>query len=222
MDQPQPLVIRLHTNAAVHERQDGVWFQSDSPVVFQHVDISTMSELQAVFLYNLGGGFTQIRKVAYRYLQRQPDGRFVHLLMWLFNNEHVRVTFGFHRRLMPQHVMDFLVDVGRIPAGQPVAATPVRIAEPPAPETEAAMGHSEEDDLDYATSTASSSDAQEGGDGGVKTRSASCPRYILPAPPLISRVEDVPCFFQQLDLDKGACSDPLNAGMSNDYNTDGG
>ncbi|MED6148186.1 hypothetical protein PIB30_050754 [Stylosanthes scabra] len=129
MDQPQPLVIRLHPNAAVYKRQDGVWFQSDSPVVFQYADISTMSELHAVFLYNLGGGFTQIRKVAYRYLQR----------------------------LMPQHVMDFLVDVDRIPAGQPVAATPVRIAEPPAPETEAAMGHSEEDDLDYATSTASSS-----------------------------------------------------------------
>ncbi|MED6173828.1 hypothetical protein PIB30_063337 [Stylosanthes scabra] len=104
-----------------------LWFQSDSPVVFlfQHAVISTMSELEAVFLYNLGGEFTEIRKVAYRYLQRQPDGRFVHLLVWLFNDEHVCVTFGFHHRLMPQHVMDFLVDVGRIPAGQPVAATPV-------------------------------------------------------------------------------------------------
>ncbi|MED6114381.1 hypothetical protein PIB30_079695 [Stylosanthes scabra] len=125
MDQPQPLVIRLHPNAVVHEQQDGVWFQSDSPVVFQHADISTMSELQAVFLYNLGGGFTEIRKVGYRYLQRQPHGRFVHLLVLLFNDEHVRVTFGCHRRLMPQHVMDFLVEVGRIPVGLPVAATPV-------------------------------------------------------------------------------------------------
>ncbi|MED6149186.1 hypothetical protein PIB30_060069 [Stylosanthes scabra] len=146
MDQPQPLVIRLHPNAVAHERQDKVWFQSDSPVVFQHADISTMSE---------------IRKVGYRYLQRQPDGRFVHLLVWLFNDEHVRVTFGCHRRLMPQHVMDFLVEVGRIPAGLPVVATPIRIVEPPALETEVAMGHSEseEDDSDYATSTASSSDA---------------------------------------------------------------
>ncbi|MED6189564.1 hypothetical protein PIB30_097237, partial [Stylosanthes scabra] len=96
---------------------------------------------------------------------------------------------------VPQHVMDFLVDVGHIPAGQPVAATPIRIAEPPAPETEAAMGHSEEDDSDYTTSTASSSDAQEGGEGGAETRSASCPRYILAASPPIPRVEDVPCFF---------------------------
>ncbi|MED6162773.1 hypothetical protein PIB30_073692 [Stylosanthes scabra] len=131
MDQPQPLVIRLHPNAVAHERQDEVWFQSESPVVFQYADISTMAELQAVFLYHLGGGFTEIRKVGYRYLQQQPDGRFHHLLVWLFNDEHVRVTFGCHRRLMPQHVMDFLVEVGRIPAGLPVAATPVRIAEPP-------------------------------------------------------------------------------------------
>ncbi|MED6161985.1 hypothetical protein PIB30_066071 [Stylosanthes scabra] len=121
MDQPQPLVIRLNPNAVVHERQDGVWFQSDSPVVFQHADISTMSELEEVFLYHLGGGFTEIRKVGYRYLQRQPDGRFVHLLVWLFSDEHVHVTFGCHRRLMLQNVMDFLVEVGRIPVGLLVA-----------------------------------------------------------------------------------------------------
>ncbi|MED6158275.1 hypothetical protein PIB30_031233 [Stylosanthes scabra] len=74
MDQPQPLVIRLYPNAVAHEQQDRVWFQSDSPVVFKHTDISTMVELQAVFLYHLGGGFTEIKKVGYRYLQRQPDG----------------------------------------------------------------------------------------------------------------------------------------------------
>ncbi|MED6143486.1 hypothetical protein PIB30_006746 [Stylosanthes scabra] len=77
----QPLVIRLHPNAVIHERQDGVWFQSDSPVVFQHPDMSTMSELVAVFLHHLGGGFTTIRKVGYRFLRRQLDGRFVNLLV---------------------------------------------------------------------------------------------------------------------------------------------
>ncbi|MED6162863.1 hypothetical protein PIB30_074463 [Stylosanthes scabra] len=162
MDQPQLLVIRLHPNAVAHERQDGVWFQSDSPVVFQHADISTMAELEAVFLYHLGGGFTEIRKVEYRYLQRQPDGRFLHLLVRLFNDEHVRVTFGCHRRLMPQHVMDFLVEVGRIPAGLPVAATPVRIAEPPSGNRSSDGSfrvESEEDDSDYAMSIVSSSDA---------------------------------------------------------------
>ncbi|MED6115807.1 hypothetical protein PIB30_094297, partial [Stylosanthes scabra] len=121
--------------------------------------------------------------------------RFVHLLVWLFNDEHVRVTFGCHHRLMPQHVMNFLVEVGSNPSGPPVAATQVRIAEPPAPETEAAMDNSESDDSDYATSTASSSNVQEGGECGTDTPVARCPRYILSAPPPIPRLEDVPCFF---------------------------
>ncbi|MED6151683.1 hypothetical protein PIB30_084729 [Stylosanthes scabra] len=155
-----------------------------------------MSELVEVFLYNLGSGFTEIRKVGYRFLQRQANDRFVHLLVWLFNDEHVRVTFGCSRRLMPQHVMDFLVEVGGSPSSPPVAATPVRIVEPPAPE--------------------------EGGECGADTPAARCPHYILPAPPPIPRLEDVPCFFQQFDLDEGACADPLKAGMGNDYNTDGG
>ncbi|MED6149653.1 hypothetical protein PIB30_064620 [Stylosanthes scabra] len=161
MDPPQPLVIRLLPNAVAHKRQDGVWFQSESPVVFQHAYISTMVELQAVFLYHLGGGFTEIRKVGYRYLQRQPDGR----------SAASRLAC-----LLRRHRSGLLN---------------------PPPETEAAMGHSdsEEDDSDYAMSTASSSDAQEGGAGGPETRSATRPRHVLPAPPPIPRVEDVPCYF---------------------------
>ncbi|MED6207728.1 hypothetical protein PIB30_038453 [Stylosanthes scabra] len=187
-----------------------------------NVNISTMSELVEVFLYNLGGGFTETRKVGYRFLQRQSNDRFVHLLVWLFNDEHVRVTFGCHRKLIPQHVMDFLVEVGGSPSGPLVAATPVQIVEPPALETEMPMDNSDSDDSDYATSTGSSSDFQEGSECGADTPAARCPRYILLAPPPIPRLEDVPCFFQQLDLDEGASVDPLKAGMGNDYNTDGG
>ncbi|MED6213231.1 hypothetical protein PIB30_091194 [Stylosanthes scabra] len=139
-----------------------------------------MAELQAVFLYHLGGGSTEIRKVGYRYLQRSAASR-------------LACRLRRHRS---------------------------RLLSPPS-KTEAAMGHSEseEDDSDYAASTASSSDAQEGGAGGPETCSASCPRHVLPAPP---PMEDVPCYFQQLDLDEGACSDPLNAGIGNNYNTDRG
>ncbi|MED6173888.1 hypothetical protein PIB30_063917 [Stylosanthes scabra] len=143
----QPLIIRLHTNAVIHERQDGIWFQSDSSMLFQHVDISIMLELFQVFLYNLRCGFREIRKVRYRFLSRQPNGRFVHLLVWLFNDEHVRVTFRCHCRLMPQHVMDFLVEVGEAgsPCGPPVTATPVCIAKSSVPDTKMAMDNSESD-----------------------------------------------------------------------------
>ncbi|MED6185940.1 hypothetical protein PIB30_061947 [Stylosanthes scabra] len=90
-------------------------------------NMRTYSELEAVFLYNLRSGFTEIRKVGYRYLQRQPNGRLAATQL---------------ARRLRRHV---------------------------------AMDNSEEDDSDYATSTASSSDAQEGGECGAETWSASCP-----------------------------------------------
>ncbi|MED6224994.1 hypothetical protein PIB30_089484, partial [Stylosanthes scabra] len=62
----------------------------------------------------------------------------------------------------------------------------------------------------------------EGGECDADTPATRCPHYILLALPPFPRLEDVPCFFQQLDLDEGACVDPLKAGMGNDYNTDGG
>ncbi|MED6207430.1 hypothetical protein PIB30_035726 [Stylosanthes scabra] len=185
------LVIRLHPDATVHEREDGVWFQYASLVVFQHSDMSTMSE-------------------------------FVHLLVWLFNDEHVRVTFGCHRRLIPQYVMDFLVQLGDRPHGPPVAATPMRIAEPTMPEADTVMDKSDSESDYSASSGSSSSDSDEGDDCIPKTQGSGCPRYILPAPPPIPRLEDVSCFFQQLDLDDGECDDPLRVGMCNYYNTYGG
>ncbi|MED6207328.1 hypothetical protein PIB30_034746 [Stylosanthes scabra] len=162
----QPLIIRLHPNVVIHERQDGVWFQSDSSVVFQHQEMSTMSELVAVFLHHLRGRFTAIRKVG----------------------------------LMPQHVMDFLVEVGGSIYGPPVAATSVRAVGPSLPETEMAVDNSESDS-EYSTSTGSScSDGAEGDDCVPETTTgAGCSRYVLPAPPPIPRLDDVPCFFQQLD-----------------------
>ncbi|MED6148053.1 hypothetical protein PIB30_049575 [Stylosanthes scabra] len=189
----QPLIIRLHPNAVIHERQDGVWFQSDSSVVFQHHEMSRMSELVAVFLHHLRGGFTAIRKVGYRYLQRQPDGRFVHLL-------HMRAA----RRSDPE----------------PRCRTLLL-------ETEMAVDNSESDsesDSEYSASTgSSSSDGVEGDDFVPETTTgAGCSRYVLLAPPQIPRLDDVPCFFQQLDLNEGPCDDPLKEEMCNDYNTDGG
>ncbi|MED6192731.1 hypothetical protein PIB30_012901 [Stylosanthes scabra] len=80
--------------------------------------------------------------------------------------------------------------VAQRPCGPPVAATPVRIAEPSAPKTEMEMDNSEYDS-EYSTSTgSSSSDFQEGGNCIPETAGTGCPRYILPTPPPIPRLEE--------------------------------
>ncbi|MED6133486.1 hypothetical protein PIB30_028667 [Stylosanthes scabra] len=101
---------------------------------------------------------------------------------------------------MPQHCN---------PCAPPVVATLVRIPELSVPDVEIEMGNSESE-LDYVASSRSSSDA------------TGRPCYILPAPPPISRLVDVPYFFRQLHLDEGAIVDTLKAGMADDYNTNGG
>ncbi|MED6144581.1 hypothetical protein PIB30_017078 [Stylosanthes scabra] len=127
-----------------------------------------MSELVQVFSHYLGGGFTEIRRVGYCFMSLQPNRRFVYLLVWLNNDEDVVVSFGCHRRLMPNHVMNFLVKVGEAgsPSGSPVAAAPVRVAIPRCDECI------------------------------PDTAATGCPPYILPAPPPIPRLADVHAFYR--------------------------
>ncbi|MED6176786.1 hypothetical protein PIB30_091637 [Stylosanthes scabra] len=54
--------IRLYPNCVTNRCEDGIWFQSQSPVVFQHPRVSTLRELQQVMLSNLGGRFKEIKE----------------------------------------------------------------------------------------------------------------------------------------------------------------
>ncbi|MED6149611.1 hypothetical protein PIB30_064148 [Stylosanthes scabra] len=106
------------------------------------------------------------------------------------------------KRFIPQHVMDLSVEVGEAgsPCGPHVAAAPFSVAEPSMPDVEMEMDNLESDS-DYATSSGSESDCQEGDECIPDTATTGCPHYILPAPPPIPRLADVPCFFQQHNLD---------------------
>ncbi|MED6176540.1 hypothetical protein PIB30_089256, partial [Stylosanthes scabra] len=106
--------------------------------------------------------------------------------------------------LMPQHVMNFLVEVGETgsPCDPPIAAAPIRVAQPLVPDMEMEMDNSEFD-WDYDASSGSESECQEGDGRILDTSMTGRPRYILPVAPPIPRLVDVPCFFQQLHLDEG-------------------
>ncbi|MED6174852.1 hypothetical protein PIB30_072923 [Stylosanthes scabra] len=93
-----------------------------------HPRVSTLQELRQVMLSNLGGRFSEITEVGYRFLSPQPNRRPVWMLVWLLNDEHMRVTFECHRRLMAEIIMEFLVVAAE--AGSPSVPLP---GEPPGP-----------------------------------------------------------------------------------------
>ncbi|MED6141145.1 hypothetical protein PIB30_100406, partial [Stylosanthes scabra] len=65
------------------------------------------------------------------------------------------------------------------------------------PDSKMEMGNLESDS-DYTASSGSSSNCQEGGECIPDTPATRRPRYILPAPPPIPQLADVPCFFSNL------------------------
>ncbi|MED6106076.1 hypothetical protein PIB30_001469 [Stylosanthes scabra] len=201
--------IRLYPNGVTHRQKDGICFQCQAHVVFQHPRVSTLQELRQVMLYKLGGQFMEITEVGYRFLSSlRRNRRPIWMLVWLLNDKHVRVSFECHRRLTAETIIEFLVvqaEAGNLSVPQPsdlteppAHATPLCIQEPAGKGLEAEIGSSEADS-DYFVESGSSSED-----------------------PNCDKLEDVPCFYQQLDLDAMRISDPLRAGIIDDYNTDGG
>ncbi|MED6125560.1 hypothetical protein PIB30_069613 [Stylosanthes scabra] len=126
------------------------------------------------------------------------------MLVWLLNDEHVQVTFECHRRLMAETIMEFLVvaDETGSPSvpqssespGTPIDVTPLCIAGPVGDGVEVELG-SFDSDSDYLGESDSSSEGPNG-DEYIRRRQLM---YVL-----------------------GRVRDPLQAGLADYYNTDGG
>ncbi|MED6145281.1 hypothetical protein PIB30_023679 [Stylosanthes scabra] len=84
--------------------------------------------------------------------------------------------------------------------GLPFGATPVRIAKPIGEGVEARIGSSDSNS-DYLGDSSSSSEGPHGDEYIPETPSVGRPQYIMPAPHPIPSLADVPCFYQQVDLD---------------------
>ncbi|MED6145015.1 hypothetical protein PIB30_021005 [Stylosanthes scabra] len=199
--------------------------------VTRHHRVSTLRELQQVTLYNIDGRFMEITEVGYRFLSPQSNRRPMWMLVWLLNDEHVRVTFECHRRLMAETIMEFLVvaaEIGTSSVPQsseslepPINVTPLCIVGSVGDRVEAELGNSDFDS-DYLGDSDSSSEWPNDDECILETLVAVRPRYILPPPLPIPSLANVPCFYQQLDTDVGRVRDPLHAGLADDYNTNGG
>ncbi|RYR42319.1 hypothetical protein Ahy_A08g038782 [Arachis hypogaea] len=109
-----------------------------------------MSDLKSLILNKVGG--TQVReigRVAYRLLAHIENGVFLFRLFRLHRDEHVRLTFNIHGRIMCEQVQD----------DRPLAPPLIHVA---IPEHEAEEGE-EEADEDYVADSANS-ESSNGGD----------------------------------------------------------
>ncbi|MED6162983.1 hypothetical protein PIB30_075662 [Stylosanthes scabra] len=119
----------------------------------------SLTATRMVMLSNLGSRLREITEVGYLFLSPpQPNRRPVWMLVWLLNEEHVRVTFEFHRRLMAETIMEFLVVAAD--AGSPSTPQPSELPGPPV----------------HATSLCIAEPAGEG--GAEKGNSESIPNYL--------------------------------------------
>ncbi|RYR34789.1 hypothetical protein Ahy_A10g049818 [Arachis hypogaea] len=51
-------------------------------------------------------GSKEVGRIVYRFLPAFPNGGFTNKLLWLEADQHVKLMFDVHARLMPQHVMN--------------------------------------------------------------------------------------------------------------------
>ncbi|RYR29626.1 hypothetical protein Ahy_B01g054064 [Arachis hypogaea] len=169
----------------------------------------------------------EVGRVAYRFLNALLNGGFTNWLFWIYGDQHVRVMFNVHARLMPQHVMelyavicDVVIGSGPSPSTPevvPLKAALIHYAQP--------HGSADEDnskgDSTYVAGPRSSSDTASEDKFVPETPSGGIGRFLLPPPLAIPRLSDGPSHYQTLNLDAMQADNLLNPGNEEDYNTDG-
>ncbi|RYR05466.1 hypothetical protein Ahy_B06g085332 isoform C [Arachis hypogaea] len=195
---------------------NGVTFECEDPILFRTQRVGTLSDLKSLILSKFGG--TQARKigrVAYRLLAPMGNRVFRFRLFRLLGDEHVRLMFDNHGRIMVEQVMELSAEDDR-----PLAPPPIHVA---IPVDEAEEGE-EESDEDYVADSADN-DLSESGDGDEcvpETPVQTVARHVLPRPHPISALSAVPSQDHSLDLDAMHERTPFLDTGEEDYNLDSG
>ncbi|RYQ88941.1 hypothetical protein Ahy_B09g095844 isoform B [Arachis hypogaea] len=188
---------------------NGVTFECQDPILFRTQHVETLSDLKSLILSKFGG--TQGRKigrVAYRLLAPMGNGVFRFRLFRLHEDEHMRLMFDIHGRIMCEQ------------DDRPLVPPPIHVA---IPEHEAEEGEKESDE-DYVVDSADS----ESFDGGnedefvPETPVGDVPRHVLPPPHPIPALLAVPSHYHSLHMDAMHERNLVEDSCGVDYNLDGG
>ncbi|RYR54161.1 hypothetical protein Ahy_A06g029415 [Arachis hypogaea] len=226
------IVVLLYLNCRMRNGNNGVTFESQDPILFHTQRVKTLSDLKSLILSNLGGTERRkIRRVAYRLLAPMENGVFRFRISRLHEDEHVRLMFDIHGRIMSEQVMELSAEVGHGGSGGSAQETYVQDDRPLAPpsihvailEHEAEEGE-EESDKNYVADSGDS-ESFDGGDEDefvpeTPVGAVSC--HVLPPPHPIPALPVVPSHYHSLDLDAIHERVPVSDTCGVDYNLDGG
>ncbi|RYR75842.1 hypothetical protein Ahy_A01g000427 [Arachis hypogaea] len=163
------IVVLLYPDCRMRNSDKGVPFECQDPILFRTQHVETLSDLKSLILSKVGGTQARkIRRVAYRLLAPMGNRIFRFRLFRLHGDEHVRLMFDIHGRIMCEHVMELSAEVGYGGSGSSIHETYVQddrpFAPPPIyvaiPEHEGEEGE-EKSDEDYVADSESSDDGDE-------------------------------------------------------------
>ncbi|RYR38396.1 hypothetical protein Ahy_A09g043437 isoform D [Arachis hypogaea] len=202
------IVVLVYPNSCMRNGDNGVTFECQDPILFRTQRVEMLSDLKSLILSKLGG--TQAReigRVRYRLLAPIGNEVFRFRLFRLYGDEHVRLMFDIHGRIMCEQVMELSAEVGHGSSGVSEHKTYVQddrlLAPPPIhvaiSEHEADEGE-EESNEDYVADSESSYGGDE--DEFVpETPARAVSRHVLPPPQPILALLAVPSHYHSLVLD---------------------
>ncbi|RYQ85645.1 hypothetical protein Ahy_B10g105220 [Arachis hypogaea] len=195
------IVVCVYPNCRMRNGHHRVTFECENPILLCTQCVSTLWELKSLILSNLG------------------------------RDEHVRLMFDIHGRIMAEQVIELSAEVGDIGHGgsvrstyvqddRPLAPPPIHIAIP----VDEAEECDEESDEAYVADS-SDSDSSEGGDDEEfvpEMPTQTVARHVLPPPHPIPALSAVLSHYHSLDMDAMHERTPFSDTGEEDYNLDGG
>ncbi|RYQ90522.1 hypothetical protein Ahy_B09g096584 isoform C [Arachis hypogaea] len=107
------IVVLLYPNCRMRNGDNVVTFECQNPILFCTKRVETLSDLKSLISSKVGGTQARkIRRVAYRLLAPMGNGVFRFRLCRLHGDEHVRLMFDIHGRIMCEQVMKLSAEVG--------------------------------------------------------------------------------------------------------------
>ncbi|RYR44897.1 hypothetical protein Ahy_A08g041174 isoform B [Arachis hypogaea] len=121
------IIVLVYPNCRMRNGDNGVTFECEDPILFPIQRVNTLSDLKSLILSKFGGTVArEIGRVADRLLAPMGNGVFRFRLFRLQGDEHVRVMFDIHGRIMVEQVMELSAEVGHSGGGPSVHSTYVQ------------------------------------------------------------------------------------------------